>query len=66
MNTATNEVNFTDELNAINTEMQKTDEKDVLTDYQFLSLKIEIHKAKVLEYHLSNININLKQLIEKN
>ena len=60
------EINFKNELNAINTEMQKTDEKDLFTDdYQFLSLKIEIHKAKVLEYYLSNINTNLQQLIEK-
>lgn len=60
------QINFKDELNAINTEIQKTDEKDVFTDYQFLNLKIEIHKAKVLECYLSNINTNLKKLIEKN
>lgn len=61
-----NELNFKDDLNNIYTEIQKIDEKDVFTDYQFLNLKIEIHKAKVMEYYLSNINTNLKKLIEKN
>lgn len=60
------QVSFKDELNAINTEIQISDKKDVFTDYQFRRLQIEMHKAKVMEHYLSNINTNLQQLIEKN